>query len=123
MNPLIGLTLLLIGATSPGTPITVNANCTYTTNATPASMTASKCIGVVSQISSSIDGPVYLTGGYKRKVKMPDGTWGEYVNRAADGMVVRFLHKSQTGDLMMLEGIQLSDGRVLVDGVPVERND
>lgn len=85
-------------------------------------MTASKCIGVVSQLSSSVQKPVYLAGGYKRTVKNANGTTVDYVNHSADGLVVRFLHKNANGDYEMIEGIQLSDGRVLVDGVPVERD-
>lgn len=123
MNPVIGLALLLLGTTNPGTQITVKATCTYTTNTASASMTASKCVGVLSPISSIINGPIYLASGYSRKVKMPDGTWGEKQNHLADGLLVRFLHKADNGDYVMIEGIQLSDGRVLVDGTPVDRNE
>lgn len=123
MNPAIGLALLFLGNTAPGTSITVKATCTYSTSAAQISMTASKCVGVVSPIASDMQNPIYLAGGYKRTVEMPDGTYAEQKNSLADGLLVRFLHKTETGDYVMLEGIQLSDGRVLVDGEPVERTD
>ena len=73
-------------------------------------------------MSAALRNPVYLTQGRQRVLLMSDGAEVTLVDRKADGMLVRFLHRDSRNNILMMQGIQLSDGRVLVDGVPVERD-
>lgn len=123
MIPVIGLIAALVGAPAPGALIQFNAACSYTISGTPAAVQAQAgCVGVTSPLQGTLSSPVFLSQGYERTIRNGDGEVSIHRENLANGMVVRFFHKTAGGQLATLEGLQLSDGRVLVDGVPLERN-
>lgn len=119
----LGLAAILFGTTSPGSLLTIQATCTYTADNVTYNTQAASHLGVTSPVCSGSNCPVYLAHGYKRVITHKDGTQTTYTDTLANGRKVRFLHRTENGQFEVLEGIQLSDGRVLVNGTPVERTD
>lgn len=123
MNTIAIVAALLFGATPPGSLITVQASCSGNIGGTViASPVGSGCLGVISPVFDAHKAPVFL-GRYFTKFKNADGSTAVRQESLADGMLVRFLKKSAEGNYILLEGIQLNDGRVLVDENPVQRDE
>jgi len=110
------------GIAKPGTLITIVVNCNYTMNRAIEKATGVGYLVVGSPLGATLRGPVYLTHGRQRVLGTNDGTVILLTDTKADGLLVRFLRRDSQNNITMMEGIQLSDGRVLVDGVPVERD-
>ncbi|MEN6584368.1 MAG: hypothetical protein ABFD54_18150 [Armatimonadota bacterium] len=117
MSPALALVMCALTATPapkttlPGTLITIQATCQPNASGTGNSASAVTYLVVKSPLCSLLPGPVYIANGWKS---------GAVLN--ASGLRVKFLHISNRGELKTLEGIQIRDGRVLVSGIPIERN-
>lgn len=120
----LGLALIMFGSTNPGALITLQANCTYTSAGISSSTQApDQYLGVKAPASLKLNKPVYLARGYHLTSTGNNGSMTSYMDSLANGLIVRFIRKEQDGQLHEYEGLQLSDGRVMVDGVPMDRQD
>ncbi len=108
---LIARPALAVGGETPqtGDVVTVNAECDYSLGLrSPASEPASADVLLASPLRDQHPSPVYLSQG-----------WGRDSGLAA-GMLVR-AYVLRNGQVELVEGVQLSDGRVMVDGDILER--
>lgn len=126
MTPIVVLALSLAGGSAagappnpPGTLITVTAMCTANGYGGKRVVTATAYMVVRSPLAGSVKEPVYLCQGWKRTAAALSGS------RASlpCGLLVRFPHRGVDGRRSYLEGLQLADGRVLVNGALVQRED
>lgn len=123
MNVLAILAASVIGATSPGTLLTVNASFSGSVNGTRVQATGSSYSVVMSPLAAKMKGPLFVAK-YWNISRKPDGTIIKKMpSSLADGLWVRFIKKDPNGYPQMLEGIQLNDGRVLVNGQIVDRDE
>lgn len=104
------LALLFLSTNNPGDIIELTADCYYKTSANENVQGASDgaYLVVCSPLRSFYPEPVFLAQGWERSCGM------------ADGMVVRAF-VMDNGEIKLEEGIQLSDGRILVDNRVMER--
>lgn len=123
MNVLAILVISTISATSPGTLLSVNASFSGNVAGTPVQATGSSCSVVMSPLAAKMKGPIFVAK-YWNISRKPDGTiLKKTPNSLVDGLKVRFIKKDAHGYPQVLEGIQLNDGRVLVNGQIVDRDE
>jgi len=92
-----------------GDVVVVSAECDYLFGAgDPASEPASTSFALASPLRRPNGSPVYLAQGWERN------------NGLAAGMTVR-AYVLKDGQAILADGVQLSDGRVMVDGEILER--
>ena len=103
-----GLTLPALGSGN-GDVIKITADCEYAIGVQSGYWHA---LGTTDMALASnlCDGPVYLTGG-----------WEESKDLAAGIIVRAFVRKD--GAVVLANGVQLNDGRVMVDGQILDRVD
>lgn len=106
---IFGLALPACEAARSGDVVTVTAECDYSLGRDdPDSEPASTSLALASPLRDWHRSPVYLAQGWERSYGL------------AAGMIVRaFVLKD--GRVELADGIQLSDGRVMVDGEILER--
>lgn len=122
MSTIAALAALALVATPSGSLIDVSASCSYTVDGTSeVSQPASGYIAVASPAYSPGGKPVFLQN-YFRESRNSTGETTVRAETVANGMFVRFLKRNSEGGYTVLDGIQLRDGRVLVDGKPVSRD-
>ena len=114
--------VLTYSTTSPGSLITLSASCDYQNYpGAPTTTAQASCILV---ILSPVyrQNPVYLTRGWKCVSTLPDGRKITRIDTAANGMLVRAFVWID-GQVMLVDGIQLSDGRIWHTGQALPRAD
>lgn len=105
---LCGLALPAFGTADNGDVVRISADCQYTCGAqAPWHALGTLDIALSSRL---IDGPVYIT-------KSPGQNW----DMPAGLMVRAFVRKD--GQTVLANGVQLKDGRVMVDGEILDRAD
>lgn len=97
----------------PGTLITLHAVISYS-DAMSADRTASAdaYIGILSNLAAQLGRPVYLCGQWRP---------GSLAN--GSGMMVRALRRCDDGAIETIEGLQLSDGRILSGNKIIDRSE
>ncbi|MCE5315532.1 hypothetical protein LLG38_11075 [bacterium] len=118
--------LCLLGATAttgpvsaqPGDIITINASCSYIlkTGTQNASAECTMIVGSTLRISK----PVYVTNGWRRVVSSLGEITYLFSNPMTDGVLVRGFVLCD-GAIKLVDGIQTSDGKILVDGTAYSR--
>ncbi len=122
MIALLGLAVTLLSASPspPGTLLTIPVSCSYQANGTTTTAQSVAYLVVTAPAIPGLSGPVFFCPGYQQICNTPDGSINPaYVNTLPSGRTVRCLQRAGDGSFNVLEGIQLNDGRVLVDGVPI----
>ncbi len=124
MIALLGLAIVLAGAqpTPPGTLLTIPVSCTYQSAGATSTTQAVAYMAVGSPANAETGRPVFLCCGYTRTYSRTVNkvtTTYTYTDTAANGRLVRCLQKAVDGSLTACDGIQLNDGRVLANGVPI----
>lgn len=123
MDTIAILATLVLAATPPGSLVTVDASCTYKIGGTvPGTQSASGRLGVLSSACGTSPQPIFLQR-YYRRARKADGSTVVVPERIANGRLVRFLKRTSDENYTVMEGVQLSDGRVLVNGNPVTRDE
>lgn len=110
---------ILLCSTQPGDLITISASCSYASpNQAPESTTAYCQVVVRSPLG--LDKPIYVANGWRTE-RGSDGKWQtKWSGQLANGMLVR-AYVWDNGKTKLTDGIQLSDGRVWVDGKAYDR--
>lgn len=101
--------LVSLAQLSPGEIITIKASCTYLPSKRSEPYTVYNQIYVAFKSQFCNTRPYYLAQGWEKS------------NHLADGLMVRAF-VNMYGDVKLVDGIQLSDGRIWVDGVAFERS-
>lgn len=104
---LFGLALPTLGAPANGDIVSVGASCEYMTGLNLKSTWISGATDIA-LATPLLNKPVYLAQGWERNKSL------------AVGMTVRALVRKD-GQVVLANGVQLSDGRVMVDGQPLDR--
>ena len=108
---ILGSALPACEAAQSGDVVTVTADCEYSLGlGDPDSEPASTNVALASPLRDQRQSPVYLAQGWKRDKGL------------AAGMVVR-AYVLRGGQVELADGVQLSDGRVMVDGEILQRAD
>lgn len=115
------IALLLLAAAQPGDVITLAVTCRYAPAPNrPTVDTTTSCDFVVGSSVTLRDRPVYLAKGWQQTYRRPDGSTYLYTDNAANGVFVRTF-ADMDGEVKLVDGIQTSDGRVMVNGHLHER--
>lgn len=102
--------LVSLGQLNPGEIITFSASCTYLPSRRSQPRTVYDQAYVVCKSQFCNTRPYYLAQGWEKS------------DHLADGLMVRAF-VNMYGDVKLVDGIQLSDGRIWVNGVAFERTD